>query len=83
MPDRLRGPPLYLRLNLSFRGGVIDDDPKLIVMDEEAAGRPLPIGVERHSLNREVTNVTTNHNANEAEQTTRDRVHVLGAVLHT
>lgn len=59
-----------LGLHLRGRCGIVDDDAELIVMNEEATGRPLPIGIEGDSLDGKVTDVTSDHDANKTEQAT-------------
>ena len=73
MAHRLGGALLDLSLDLSSRRSIIDDDAELIVVNEEAPSRSLAIGVERDSLDGQITNVSADHHANEAEQTARNR----------
>lgn len=83
MANRFSGPFFNLSLNLRSRRGIVDDDAELVVVDEEAACCPLPIGVERDGLDGQITHVPADHHANKTEQATRNRGHVLGAVLHS
>lgn len=72
MPHCLCGAFLDLSLNLSGRRAVVDQDPKLVVVYEKAACRTLTVGVERDGLDGQITYVSADHYANEAEQTTRN-----------
>jgi hypothetical protein len=70
MSDRFSGAFFDLSLDLGGGRGVVDNDAELIVVDEEAAGGSLSIGVERDGLDGEITNVTPNDHANETEEAT-------------
>lgn len=83
MADRLCGPLFDLGLDLRSRRALVYDDAELILVDEEAACRSLSIRVERDRLDGEITDVPADHDTDETEQATGNRVHVLGAVLHT
>jgi len=75
-----------LCLDLRSRCGIVDDDPELILADEEATRASLTIGVEGHSLNRKIADMPANNDADKAEKATRNlrSRHVrMGAVLHT
>lgn len=72
MTHRLRGAFLDLSLNLRGGRGVVDENAELVVMNEEAAGQSLTIGVERHGLDGQITDVSADHHAHETEQTTRN-----------
>ena len=81
MSDGFSGAFFDLRLNLGGRCGIVHDDSELVVVDEEPTCRPLPIRVERHRLDCEVTDMTPNNHADEAEEAACNRRIILGAVL--
>lgn len=83
MSDSLGRPPLDLCLDLCGRRSIVDDDPKLIVVNEEPPCCPFPVRIEGNGLNCKITDVTPDDHADKAEQTTGDGIVVLGAVLHT
>ncbi len=67
MADCFCGPLLDLGLYLRSRCGVVHDDAELIVVNEEATGHPLSIGVEGDGLNGQVTHVSADHNTNKTQ----------------
>lgn len=78
--DRFCGSFFDLSLDLGGGSGVIDDDAELALVNEEASCGTFAIRIERDSLNRKITNVAPDDDADKTEQSS---FVVLGAVLHT
>lgn len=83
MADGFCGPLFDLGLDQRSRRALVYEDAELTLVDEKTACRSLSIRVERDRLDREITNVPADHDTDETEEATGNRVHVLGAVLHT
>jgi hypothetical protein len=67
VPDCFCRPFLNLGLYLRCGSGVIHDDAELVIMDEEATGYALSVGIEGDGLNGQVTNVSADHNTNKTQ----------------
>lgn len=82
MPNGLSRSFFDLLLDLSGRAGVIDEDAELVPLDEEASCLLCAVGVEVHSFDRDVADVSADDYPNNAEQAARYLFRVLGVLLH-
>ena len=82
MTDRFRGAPLNLRFRLGRAHRVVHEDAELAVLREETTRRSVAVLLEGHGLNGKIEDLTTDDQANEAKEATRNVGVVLGSVLH-